>query len=159
MPPENDACMDLPSPLDYRAVDMQQVGSTRKITFPEALIKIFNQGADLYTHMSCTRQGLANITNGNNLIAQGSQDILLGKNQWLKAVEKMPNIATQGDYLRNALNQFVADKLISGYYVVSGQQEHMEAIDKGHFIYSGSNNGDWRSVRDEKVYGIKNPSS
>ena len=109
--------------------------------------------------MSCTRQGLANITNGNNLIAQGAQEFLLGKNKWIEAVLKKPRIKDEGDYLQNALKQFLDDGLISGYYVVTGKEEHMQAIDKGHFIYSGSNNANWTKVRDEKVYRLRSPSS
>jgi len=96
--------------------------------------------------MSCSRQGLANITNGNNLLGQNSQDVLLGKKEWMKAVAKNPDIKVNGDYLQNALKQFKADKLIEGYYVVSTKEEHEAAIDKGHFIYTGSDNGDWNSV-------------
>lgn len=148
-----DACFDRPNPLDYRAADlMGAVGTIKTTPFPEELLAIFNQGADPDTLMSCTSQGLANISNGNNLIAQGSQDILLGKNKWIEACLKNPTIKTQWDYLQNRLEQYRKDGIIAGYYVVSGKQEHMDAIDKGHYIYSGSNNGDWNSVRDQKVY-------
>jgi hypothetical protein len=36
--------------------------------------------------------GLANITNGNNLLDQNAQDVLLGKKEWLKAIAKNPKI-------------------------------------------------------------------
>jgi len=155
MVPEIDACMDRPNPLDYRAKDLAWfVGKTTKPTFPKDLIQIFNQGWDPDTKMSCTSQGLGNITNGNNLIYQGTQDILLAKRKWLEAVLLNPSIKTNGDYLQNRLEQYRKDKLIAGYYLVEWEDEHKEAMDKGHWIYSGSANGDWNKVYNEKVYGI-----
>lgn len=156
---EQNACFDNPSPLDYKASELLGAITGSGKTFPKELLQIFNQGADEETLMSCTRMGLANITNGHNLLAQNKQDVLLGKKQWMKAVKADPKIKVNGDYLQNALKQFVKSKLISGYYVVNTVDEHKQAIDKGHFIYSGSSNGDWASVRDKKVYAIKNPSS
>lgn len=154
------ACIDKPSIFDYKASDLEWLlWGTENPVFPKELLDIFNQWADKDTLMSCTRQWLANITNGNNLISQGSQDVMLAKNEWIKAYNKNPSIKANWDFLQSALNQFVADKLISGYYTVSWKQEHMNAIDKGHWIYSWSNNWDWASVRDSWVYKIKSPSS
>ena len=154
------ACIDLPSPLDYTASDFEWLLWSERVTpFPKELLEIFNQWADDDTIMSCTRQGLGNITNGNNIIFQWTQDVLLSKKEWVKAYIANQWIKTKWDYLQNALKQFVADKLIAWYYIVKWKKEHMEAIDKGHWIYSGSNNGDWASVRNDKVYKIKTPSS
>lgn len=138
---------------------MWEVGTKRDVPFPKERLIIFNQWADPDTEMSCTRQWLGNITNGNNLISHEFQDPLLAKTKWIEAYIKNSRIKAQGDYLQNALDQFLADKLIAGYYIVSGKQEHMDAIDKWHYIYWGSNNGDWVSVRDKKLYAIKTPSS
>jgi len=153
------ACFDLPSPLDFKASDLLGSMTGSKKDFPIELLEIFNQWADKDTLMSCTRMGLANITNGNNLLDQNAQDVLLGKKEWLKAIAKNPKIKEWGDYLQNALKQFVKSRLASWYYVVSTVDEHKQAIDKGHFIYSGSNNADWASVREKKLYALKTPSS
>lgn len=154
-----DACFDKPNPMDFKSEDLMGAFADKTKTFPKDLLNVPNQGIDPKTTMSCTRQGLANITNGNNLISQWTQDSLLAKRKWLEAVDRSPWISATGDYLQNALNQFKEDKLIAGYYIVSGKDAHMSAIDKGHFIYSGSNNGDWGNVRDKWIYAIKNPSS
>lgn len=155
------ACIDNPSIFDYKASDLEWLlwAAEEVLPFPKELLEIFNQWADKDTLMSCTRQWLANITNGNNLIYQGSQDIMLAKNEWIKAYNKNPSIKANWDFLQAALNQFVADKLISGYYTVSWKQEHMNAIDKWHWIYSWSNNGDWTSVANDWIYKLKTPSS
>lgn len=156
-----DWAQDRPSQFDYTASDLEWLlwAVEQILPFPQDLLKIFNQWADADTYYSCTRQWLANITNGNNLIFQASQDILLAKNEWIKAYNANPWIKNAGDYLQNALKQFVDDKLIAGYYIVKGKQEHMDAIDKGHWIYSWSTNGDWNSVATDGVYKIKTPSS
>ncbi len=158
LPPN--ACEDKPRITDFKASElMWEVGTKRDVSFPKERLAIFNQWADKDTEMSCSRQWMGNITNGNNLIAQDTQDPLLAKTKWIEAYIKNPQIKVQWDYLQNALDQFLEDKLIAGYYIVSGKQEHMDAIDKGHYIYSWSNNGDWTSVRDKKLYAIKTPSS
>lgn len=154
------ACIDKPSIFDYKSSDLEWLlWATKNPVFPKDLLEIFNQWADPDTISSCTRQWLGNITNGNNLISQGSQDILLAKKEWVKAYLKNPSIKSNWDYLQSALNQFVADKLIAGYYKIKWKQEHMNAIDKGHWIYSWSNNWDWNSVHSIWVYKIKTPSS
>lgn len=150
-----DSCKDLPSPLDYKASELLWAITWSKKTFPKDLLQIFNQWADKDTQMSCTRQWIANITNWNNLLWQWEQDILLAKKKWIEAYLKTPIIKTQWDYLQNALKQFLDDKLIAWYYVVKWKEEHKQAIDKGHYIFSGSNNWDWVSVRDNKIYKIK----
>lgn len=149
------ACYDKPSKLDYKASELLGAITGSGKAFPIELLEIFNQWADTDTLMSCSRQWLANITNGNNLLWQNTQDILLWKKEWLKAVAKNPSIKVNGDYLQNALKQFKTDKLISGYYVVTTREEHEAAIDKWHFIYSGSDNGDWNSVWNNKIYKTK----
>jgi len=156
---EQNACFDLPSKFDYKASDLLGAITGKKRDFPFDLLEIFNQWADKDTLMACTRMGMANITNGQNLLAQWTQEFALGKRLWIDAMKRYPKIKDNGDYLQNALKQFLKEKLISGYYVVKTIDEHKQAIDKGHFIYSGSNNGDWAKVRDEKVYAIRTPSS
>jgi len=36
--------------------------------------------------------GMANITNGQNLLAQGTQEVALGKRLWLEAMKRYPKI-------------------------------------------------------------------
>jgi len=156
---EQNACFDNPSPLDYQASELLGAITGSKRTFPFDLLQIFNQWADKDTLMACTRMGMANITNWQNLLAQGTQEFALGKRLWIDAMKRYPKIKENGDYLQNALKQFLKEKLIAGYYIVKTVEEHKQAIDKGHFIYSGSNNGDWTKVRDENMYAIRTPSS
>lgn len=152
---EINACLDEPTPLDFKFSELVGTLSEIKKIFPQDKLQIFNQGADPDTLMSCTRQWLANITNGNNILGQNYQDINLAKKEWLKAIEINPSIKNQWDYLQNALKQFVDDKLISGYSVVSTIEEAKAAIDRGNYIYSGSSNWDWASVRNENLYRIR----
>lgn len=57
-----------------------------------------------------------------------------------------------GDSLQSAMDQMLAKKLISGYARLNTIEEMFEAIDRGAFIYTGSKKGDWKHVRDFKVF-------
>lgn len=153
------ACSDNPSPLDFKFSELiWSLTEQEKKIFPIELLQIFNQWTDPDTIYSCTRQGLWNITNWNNILGQNSQDILLWKKEWMKAIEANPSIKNSWDYLQNALKQFQNDKLIAWYTVINTIEEAKQAIDRGNYIYTGSNNWNWNSVRDNNLYKIKQNS-
>jgi len=44
---------------------------------------------------------------------------------------------------------------ISGYLKVSTKEQIMQAIDMNQYIYTGSQTGDWVSVRNEHIYKLR----
>lgn len=149
------ACIDTPDDRDYTDEVLWYIEEKTIKPFPKSKLKIFNQWTDKDTLNSCTRQWLANITNWNNLNEIWTQEELLAKRIWLKAIDLVPWIKNNGDTLQNALNQRVEEKLIAWYYKIKGKEAHKKAINNGHRIYSWSSNWDWKSVKENKTYKLR----
>ena len=105
--------------------------------------------------MSCTRQWLAHITNGNNILAQWEQEDWLAKRVWLEYCKTVPFAKTDWASLQSSLDQFLAQKLISGYSKTYTIEAMKSAIDSWRFIFTWSQNGDWAYVSQTRKYRLR----
>lgn len=155
LPP--DACVDIPSDRDFMQEELVFGAEvTERVKFPYDKFVIENQGADPLMYMSCTRQGICHINNAQNILeaeAQNRQPIVTSPRVlWEERIAVRPSVKTLGDSLQSAMDQMLEKKLISGYTRLTIIEQMFEAIDRGAFIYTGSKEGDWKYVREQKVY-------
>lgn len=153
---EENAVIDIPDERDY-PYEMLVGGEYKNVEFPRDILIVQNQWAQPLTKMACSRYGMAHIANGQNILLdkwQPYQWIDL----WKSYLEINPQAETSGATLQSALKQAKDTKIISWYAVVKTIDEAKQAIDRGHFIYTGSSNGDWVSVRDKKIYALRTDS-
>ena len=124
------------------------------VKFPVDKLNIQNQGAQSITRMACSRMGLAHIVNWQTLLTENTQDILW-INLWERYLKVNPNAESQWATLLSALDQWVKEKLISSYWVISDINSAKSAIDAWHFIYTWSSNWDWAYVKQYKKYMLR----
>lgn len=153
------AIVDTPDERDIPYRDLVLVGGSTadKVVFPMDRLIIQNQAAQDITSMACSRYGATHIINGQTLLTEDKQD-LQGIDLWKRYLEKNPSAERNGATLLSALDQAKKEGLISAYGTIDTVELAIEAIDKGHFIYTGSNNGDWISVRDKNLYALRTDS-
>lgn len=150
------SCWDNPRQSDYKYSEVfGALWIVPIIKFPKDKLIIPNQWEDSETQMSCTRQGLANITNGNNLINQWMQEEWLAKRLWLEYCKLYPLSKTNGASLQSSVDQFLNEKLIAGYSKVNTIEEWKSAVDSWKFIFTGSNNWNWNSVASKHLYTLR----
>lgn len=122
---------------------------------------IQNQGADAATKLSCTRQGMVNIENAQNLIEYGiaglkyvqrnAKERRVAYEQWryerygIKPRTKWASLQSAVDESKNLGH-------IDGYAKVYSVEETIQAINRLHFIYTWSSNGDRRHTVKTWVY-------
>ena len=150
-----DSCSDLPRQTDYQFSELFWAWEETILKFPLDKIHIQNQWLESALKMSCTRQALAHITNGNNLLYQNSQDDNLARRLWIAFCALVPTANISWATLQSSLDQFLGEKLIAWYSRVNTIEEWKAALDSGRFIFTGSNTWDWLSVRDNKTYAIR----
>lgn len=153
------ACFDNPRKSDFPYSEVfWDIWNVPFVKFPREDLFIPNQWEDEEVLMSCTRQWLANITNWNNLINQWQQDFELAKKLWIEYCKINPSAKTDGASLQSSVSQFLEKKLIAWYTTINTIDEWKSAIDSGKFIFTGSNNADWSSVRKDKLYKLRSDS-
>jgi len=132
------------------------VGFTEKtaIKFPQDRLIIQNQSDKFLTRMACSRFGLSHIVNGQTLLSRW-KETTSGINLWENYLKLHPEAEAQGATLLSALAQWVKEKIISSYGAVPDVDTAKLAVDKWHFIYTGSSNGDWTYVREKHIYMLR----
>jgi len=156
MPPS--AALDKPDQrdLEYSELVFGDTAPVVKVQFPYSRVHIPNQGADPLMYMSCTRQGVLNINNAQNIVESdlsGKPAVFTDpKVLWQKRIAEKPSVQKDGDSLQSALNQMIAEGLIAGYSRVGTIDAMIDAVMRGHWLYSGSNNWNWTAVREQKIY-------
>jgi len=146
------AVIDVPDERDYQYETLMWSEEFQKINFPK--IKIWNQGSDKKTRMACTRYALGHIINAQNVINEWIEFLDL-YNFWERYLKKNPSAESEGATLQSALQQAKDEWIIWGFFQVKTEAEINDSLGKWFFIYTGSSNGDWGSVRDSKIYKLR----
>lgn len=117
---------------------------------------IYNQGLKRVMRMSCTRCSMKHIVDAQNSEVQMRTgkpyefvDVESIWNEWLEA---HPECENNGDYIQNGPEQFKAKGLITGTSQVFTVDEAKHSIFNRRLIATGSRDGNWQAVRDNKVY-------
>lgn len=155
-----DACIDIPSSRDYSYEEIVPLGGG-ETSLPVVFLcpTIFNQGAEYITRMACTRYGLTHIVNAQNKYVGDvtfTHPIEINpKDYWVEYIKDYPSAENTGASLQSALVQFLTDWNITGYAVANTIDLMKNALVNCHLIYTGSSNGDWTNVRENKVYRLR----
>lgn len=148
---ENGA-LDVPDERDYPYEVLMWSEEFKKIDFPK--IRIWNQGLDRKTRMACTRYGLGHIINAQSILS-GWDELLDLYDFWMRYLVKNPSAEADGATIQSALQQAKEEGLIGWYFQVKNELEINDALWRGFFIYTGSSNGDWGSVKNFKIYKLR----
>lgn len=148
---ENGA-LDVPDERDYPYEVLMWSEEFKKIDFPK--IRVWNQGLDRKTRMACTRYGLGHIINAQSILS-GWDEFLDLYDFWMRYLVKNPSAEADGATIQSALQQAKEEGLIGWYFQVKTELEINDSLGKWFFIYTGSSNGDWGSVRDSKIYKLR----
>lgn len=147
------ACEDFPRDTDF---DYEEtMGTTNAVAYPRDKVQVQNQGSITWAKMSCTRQGMGHIVNGQLINAGKDEQNQLAFTLWGEYIRQFPTAETQGATLQSSLDQFRARKMIAGYARVKTIEQAKQALDSGNYIFTGSRNGDWHSVRTTGVYATQ----
>lgn len=161
--------LDLVTKEDYKSCELFgsipelpefYLAGMEKIT--NGVVEVENQGVNIDTLMSCTRQSAGNAHKLQQSIEfQEFYRELNFKNKafWLRALANNPTIKETGDYIVNGPKQLKDENRIAGYYQVNTIDEAKFALTKDHYICIGSLNGDWTKVRKEKIYWTRERQS
>jgi len=125
------------------------------ISYLQSKQQIENQYTDQETKKSCTRQGIINVVNSQNLLKYLVEDLdythLSAKPMRLEHEEWRYKLAwvekwTLWSSLQSALQQ-AKDKNHTAWYAKAMTVNNaIDAINRQHFIYTGSNNGNWSQI-------------
>gem|GEM_PF-4041595 len=74
---------------------------------------------------------------------------------WERYLKKNPQAEGEGATLQSALEQAKGEGYIQGYLRITTYRDLEDAIQKGWYIYTGSNNGDWATTKHTRNYTIK----
>lgn len=153
-----DAGFDIPDERDwhYSSIIEESGGSVRDdMKYIKDFLYIFNQGLDPLTLNSCGWCSKIHVINAQNLLNTSIVDDQISvKSEWLDYNQVRPEYKKyRGTVLQDNLKYFRDElKYISWYWLAQGIDEAKAAIDNRHFICTWSNNGDWTSVRVNKLY-------
>ncbi len=162
MPEETTLSLDQPSSLDF--VYENVFGSDNWIDKDIVFLpqNIQNQGLETETKMWCSRFGMAHIINAQNKYIGDIVDEVFpecaAREYWFEYLKQNPQAEKNGATLQSALDQFKKSWLITGYSVCNEIDSMKESLTQCRLIYTGSQNGDWKVVRDKKVYALRNDS-
>jgi len=78
-----------------------------------------------------------------------------GKTMWEVYLKENPNAESEGATLQSALDQFIENRLITGYSRLKTIEDMKASLNNTRPIYTGSQNGDWQAVRDLKIYKLR----
>lgn len=146
------AALDIPDERDYQYEVLMWSTEFQKIDFPK--IKIWNQWQNKKTRMACTRYGLGHIINAQFLINEWKESVDL-YDFWERYLLKNPGAEKNGASIQSALEQALEEWLIWGFFQVKSEEEINDWLWKWFFIYTGSANWDWESVKNDKVYKLR----
>lgn len=147
------ACTDIPRLSDWEYSEIFW-GESQPVVFPKT-VTIADQWYEWKYRMSCTRQAMAHISNGQNIIEWVWENVHLAFQMWDEYLKKDPDAIRLWATLQSSLDQFLSRKIISWYSVVRRVDEAKDALDAWRFIFTGSQNGDWRYVRSNKEYRLR----
>jgi hypothetical protein len=105
--------------------------------------------------MSCTRQSAGNahkIQQTKEFEGLDYKVEFSNEEFWERAWRKNESIIEMGDYIVNGPKQLKDENRITGYYQCEDVEEMKRALASVHLICVGSVNGDWKYVREKKVY-------
>lgn len=151
---EMNAGFDSPDERDYQYDMLFGSETIEPIKFPINELTVQNQWADPITHMACSRFGIVHISNGQFLLNMNAEPYD-GKRMWEAYLLANPTAEKNGATLQSALTQAKDTGMIAGYATIKTIDEAKQALDRGHFIYTGSSNGNWNAVRNTKNYEIR----
>lgn len=150
-----DSTIDLPDERDIAySVLLGSSNESLAVEFPYDTLAIQDQSSEWITRMACSRFGMTHIVNGQTLITGNTQD-LKGVDLWKRYLIQNPTAESDGATLQSALAQAKREGLIGWYGTIETMSMAKLAIDLGHFIYTGSFNGDWTSVRTHGIYALR----
>lgn len=150
MPEIQHSTTDVPDERDYQYGEI--VGwDVPPVTFPTEKITWFNQLAQPETYMACSRYGITHVVNGQNLLVNGTQPVN-PVSLWEEYIKINPSAISDGATLQSALKQVKDEWLIAWYAKVSSIDQIKQAIDRGHFIYTWSKDGNWQEMERTHVY-------
>lgn len=121
--------------------------------------EIQNQWLKHKTRMACSRMGLVHCVNAQNLAVQKIDGMrfseISGEWQWEIYLRSNPKAESEGATLQSALEQFKDVGYITGYSRINTIADMKASLDNTRPIYTWSQNGDWNSVRDSKIYKLR----
>ena len=144
---QDNLCIDVPSSNDYDAWEFQEMAmGTDVIKFPQDKVIVWDQ----WNVWACTRFWLTHLNNGQNVLEY--------ERNWQEYKQLNPmderNKSNKVLSLQDALTQFKTEWLIEGYVRIdrfpkdkpTAILQMKQAIDMGHFVYTGSDNWNWQAT-------------
>jgi len=120
---------------------------------------IQNQWARKLTRMACSRYGMCHAVNAQNWAVKKKDGMrfleISWEAMWEIYLRTNPKAEADGATLQSALDQFMENGYITGYSRLTTIANMKASLDNTRPIYTGSQNGDWNSVRDTKVYKLR----
>ncbi len=159
LPSEGYVMIDDPDPRDYPYEPTFGGICEPADHMPFPLIELQNQSAHEITRMACGQFALCHIVTAQNKIramSDGAEPVeISAKDEWERLLQKYPDAQYAGSTLQQNLKHAQTSNHITGYSVVTTKEQIMHALAHQRYIYTGSANGDWRSVRDTKRYRVR----
>ena len=147
---QTDACLDIPSSNDYSYDNFMEFANGEvdlQRTRPFDKERVYNQ----WSTPACTRYALTHICNANNILEYGEN--------WQSYEQLDPiTIWTNGNKIRTlqaALEEIRWLGLIEGYTRITTLDKLKDSIDKWMFIYTGSDNWDWKKTKERGIYTLR----
>lgn len=120
---------------------------------------IQNQWLKSITRMACSRMGLAHCVNAQNWEVKKRDWMrfleISGQAMWEHYLKENPNAESEWATLQSALEQFKKVWYITGYSRLYTIDDMKDSLNNFKPIYTGSQNGDWVSVRENKLYKLR----
>ena len=158
LPEETTIELDVPDERDYEYEPLFGVTESENynVFYPKT---VYNQGAKPETKMACSRYGGAHAINAQNRAvaevdgmrwAEMNPEVM-----WGNYLKVNPQAEKEGATLQSALNQYKDLHLITGYAKVVSIEEMKDALMNFRPILTGSQNGDWYSVKTDHKYKLR----
>ncbi len=142
--------------LEYETLFGWEASQEQRFFYPQI---IQNQWAVQLTRMACSRYGMVHCINAQNWEVQKKDGMrfleISGKTMWEVYLKENPNAESEGATLQSALDQFIENRLITGYSRLKTIEDMKASLNNTRPIYTGSQNGDWQAVRDLKIYKLR----
>lgn len=158
LPEETNIELDVPDDRDYKYDEL--FGATEEPS-PIAFypVHIQNQASFPITKMWCSRFGMCHAINAQNEYVKSKDGMryfeLPAKIYWEAYLKTNPKAKTEGATLQSSLEQFKKLGFITGYTKLNTIEEMKNALHNIRPIYTGSQNWNWVSVRDKKIYALR----
>ena len=156
---EHTLLIDCPSENDYE-YDVMFWSVIAKNKIPVPVITIQNQGLKPKTKLACWEYGLVHIINMQHKLQAKFKWFwrwlsyfteLKANKEWDDFCLVYPNAEFEWSSLQQNLEFQRKRGNITGWAVCKSKEAIMDAIDRQNYIYTGSINWDWVSVRDTKM--------